>query len=132
MAGTRAKSGYTAAKPQIYTPPVETSAKRTPRAETTAKKVSGSGAVKHKANTSEPRAKATTAGRIEKKKATPKKKKAIIGDKIEGAVKRATGKVEGKPGKKVGSIFVGSGWKEIGLNAEYYRSPGGRFEENEG
>ena len=49
---------------------------------------------------SKPRAKATTTGRVEKKKAAPKKKTSV-GDKVKGLVEKAEGKVERKPGKKV-------------------------------
>ena len=49
---------------------------------------------------SKPRAKATTTGRVEKKKAAPKKKTSV-GDKVKGLVEKAEGKVERKPAKKV-------------------------------
>lgn len=100
MAGTRAKSGYTAAKPQVYTPTVGITTKRPTKKKAATKKASGSGVAKPKANTSKPRAKVATAGRVEKKKAAPKKK-ATVGDKVKGAIKKTAGKIEGKPGKKV-------------------------------
>jgi hypothetical protein len=65
-----------------------------------------------KANTSKPRAKKVTAGRVEKKKAPAKaattKKTTVkktapkaVKDKVVGKAKKAVGAVEGKPAKKV-------------------------------
>ncbi|CAD6580327.1 MAG: hypothetical protein ASARMPREDX12_009522 [Alectoria sarmentosa] len=57
---------------------------------------------KTKANTSKPRAKAATAGRVEKKKApvTKNKRTPTVADKGKGVVEKAVGTVEGKPAKK--------------------------------
>lgn len=51
-----------------------------------------------KANTSKPRVKKTTTGRVTKTKKSPLEK---VKDKVGGAVLKAEGKVERKPGKKV-------------------------------
>ncbi len=58
---------------------------------------------KTKANTSKPRAKAATAGRVEKKKApaTKNKRTPTVVDKVKGVVEKAVGTIEGKPAKKV-------------------------------
>lgn len=58
---------------------------------------------KTKANTSKPRAKAATAGRVEKKKApaTKNKRTPTVIDKVKGIVEKAVGTIEGKPAKKV-------------------------------
>ena len=77
---------------------------------------------KAKANTSKPRAKKVTTGRVEKKKTTPAKtttttttttkpaaktvkvKKTpakVVKDKVEGKAKKVAGAVEGRPAKKV-------------------------------
>lgn len=58
---------------------------------------------KTKANTSKPRAKAATAGRVEKKKApaTKNKRTPTVTDKLKGVVEKAVGAIEGKPAKKV-------------------------------
>ena len=58
---------------------------------------------KTKANTSKPRAKAATAGRVEKKKApaTKNKRAPTVVDKVKGVVEKAVGTIEGKPAKKV-------------------------------
>jgi len=55
-----------------------------------------------KANTSKPRAKAATAGRVEKKKApaTKNKRTPTVVDKVKGVVEKAVGTIEGKPAKK--------------------------------
>ena len=71
-----------------------------PKPKSTSKK---STVPKTKANTSKPRAKATTAGRVEKKKApmTKNKRTPTVTDKVKGVVEKAVGAVEGKPAKKV-------------------------------
>lgn len=71
-----------------------------PKPKSTSKK---STVPKTKANTSKPRAKAATAGRVEKKKApaTKKKRTPTVADKVKGGVEKAVGAVEGKPAKKV-------------------------------
>ena len=58
---------------------------------------------KAKANISKPRAKAATAGRVEKKKAptTKNKRNPTVIDKVKGVVEKTLGAIEGKPGKKV-------------------------------
>lgn len=58
---------------------------------------------KTKANTSKPRTKAATAGRVEKKKApaTKNKRTPTVVDKVKGVVEKVVGTVEGKPAKKV-------------------------------
>ena len=58
---------------------------------------------KTKANTSKPRVKAATAGRVEKKKApaTKNKRTPTVADKVKGVVEKAVGAIEGKPAKKV-------------------------------
>lgn len=70
-----------------------------PKPKSTSKK---STVPKTKANTSKPRAKAATAGRVEKKKApaTKKKRTPTVADKVKGGVEKAVGAVEGKPAKK--------------------------------
>jgi len=89
MATTRAKTGN--AKPRVF-PKVEeaVTGKKTPTS---------------KANTSKPRAKKVSTGRVTKapaEKKVVKKKTPIkaVADKVNGAVLKAEGKVEGKPGKK--------------------------------
>lgn len=58
---------------------------------------------KTKANTSKPRAKAASGGRVEKKKApaTKNKRTPTVTDKVKGAIEKAVGTIEGKPAKKV-------------------------------
>jgi hypothetical protein len=93
MATTRAKTGN--AKPRVF-----------PKTE---EAVTGKKATTSKANTSKPRAKKVATGRVAKpaaekkvvKKKTPLKAAA---DKVNGAVLKAEGKVEGKPEKKVSLI----------------------------
>lgn len=101
MAQTRAATGNS--KPRIFEKVEEAAA---PKKKTT----------KTKANTSKPRAKTVTTGRVEKKRAAPKTTTAKTGpktktvkkapakqakDKVAGKVKKAEGAVEGKPAKKV-------------------------------
>lgn len=77
-----------------------------PKPKSTSKK---SAVPKTKANTSKPRAKAATAGRVEKKKApaTKNKRTPTVVDKVKGVVEKAVGTIEGKPGKKVcGAQFI--------------------------
>ena len=77
-----------------------------PKPKSTSKK---SAVPKTKANTSKPRAKAATAGRVEKKKApaTKNKRTPTVLDKVKGVVDKAVGTIEGKPGKKVrGPQFI--------------------------
>lgn len=71
-----------------------------PKPKSTSKK---STVPKTKANTSKPRAKAATAGRVEKKKApaTKNKRTPTVVDKVKGVVEKAVGTIEGKPAKKV-------------------------------
>ena len=71
-----------------------------PKPKSTSKK---STVPKAKANTSKPRAKAATAGRVEKKKAptTKNKRDPTVIDKVKGVVEKTLGAIEGKPGKKV-------------------------------
>ncbi|KAF6228355.1 hypothetical protein HO133_008085 [Letharia lupina] len=70
-----------------------------PKPKSTSKK---SSVPKTKANTSKPRAKAATAGRVEKKKApaTKNKRTPTVTDKVKGVVEKAVGTIEGKPAKK--------------------------------
>ena len=72
----------------------------TPKPKSTSKK---STVPKTKANTSKPRAKASTAGRVEKKKtpATKNKRTPTVADKVKGVVEKVVGTIEGKPAKKV-------------------------------
>ena len=58
---------------------------------------------KTKANTSRPRSKAATAGRVEKKKApvTKNKRTPTVTDKVKGVIEKVVGAIEGKPAKKV-------------------------------
>ena len=71
-----------------------------PKPKSTSKK---SAVPKTKANTSKPRAKAATAGRVEKKKApaTKNKRTPTVTDKVKGVVEKVVGTIEGKPAKKV-------------------------------
>ena len=71
-----------------------------PKPKSTSKK---STVPKTKANTSKPRAKASTAGRVEKKKApaTKNKRTPTVADKVKGVVEKVVGTIEGKPAKKV-------------------------------
>ena len=71
-----------------------------PKPKSTSKK---STVPKTKANTSKPRAKAATAGRVEKKKspATKNKRTPTVADKVKGVVEKVVGTIEGKPAKKV-------------------------------
>ena len=71
-----------------------------PKPKSTSKK---SAVPKTKANTSKPRAKAATTGRVEKKKApaTKNKRTPTVLDKVKGVVDKAVGTIEGKPAKKV-------------------------------
>ena len=71
-----------------------------PKPKSTSKK---STVPKTKANTSKPRAKAATAGRVEKKKApaTKNKRTPTVVDKVKGVVEKVVGTIEGKPAKKV-------------------------------
>ena len=71
-----------------------------PKPKSTSKK---STVPKTKANTSKPRAKAATAGRVEKKKApaTKNKRTPTVADKVKGMVEKVVGTIEGKPAKKV-------------------------------
>lgn len=84
MASTRSTTGNS--KPRV----VATISTEPSRKRTTTKKT--------KANTSKPR---STAG-ITKKRApaTHHKRKPSIKDKVEGAVEKVVGKIEGKPGKE--------------------------------
>ena len=63
---------------------------------------------KTKANTSKPRAKAATTGRVEKKKApaTKNKRTPTVTDKVKGVVDKAVGTIESKPAKKVCCTLV--------------------------
>lgn len=57
-----------------------------------------------KANTSKPRAQATTSGRVTKSRAPATKnppRKTSVKDKVEGVLEKIVGAVEGRPGKKV-------------------------------
>jgi hypothetical protein len=102
MASTRSTTGHS--KPRVVaTISTEPSRKRT----TTTKKT--------KANTSKPR---STAGVIKKRApATHHKRKPSVKDKVEGAVEKVIGKIEGKPGK------VGAGTKKIhGTDGQKSRS----------
>ena len=71
-----------------------------PKPKSTSKK---STVPKAKANTSKPRAKIATTGRVEKKKvpATKNKRTPTVIDKVKGAVEKTVGAIEGKPAKKV-------------------------------
>ena len=71
-----------------------------PKPKSTSKK---STVPKTKANTSKPRAKPATAGRVEKKKAPASKNKRTptMTDKVKGVIEKAVGTIEGKPAKKV-------------------------------
>ena len=71
-----------------------------PKPKSTSKK---STVPKTKANTSKPRAKASTTGRVEKKKApaTKNKRTPTLADKVKGVVEKVVGTIEGKPAKKV-------------------------------
>ncbi|KAF2478071.1 uncharacterized protein BDR25DRAFT_308892 [Lindgomyces ingoldianus] len=90
MATTRAKTGNS--KPRVFAHVEEVVA---PKKST-------------KANTSKPRAKKVTTGRVEKKKPAPATKKAppkksapkAAKAKVEGKLEKVKGEVEGKPGKK--------------------------------
>lgn len=85
-AKTRSQSGISKPRPVEIAPVIEK--KKTTKA---------------KANTSKPRAKVTT-GRVTKKpatKKTPAKAVKKVAAKVNGAVKKAEGAVEGKPAKKV-------------------------------
>ena len=53
-----------------------------------------------KANTSKPRTPATKTGRVAKAPSTHHKRKPNVKDKVEGAIEKAVGKVERKPGKE--------------------------------
>jgi len=100
MVSTRQATGNSAPR-KLFNPASEpTTTKTKTKAKTTTTKKSTP--TKPKANISKPRAKATTTGRVEKKKApATKAKKATVGDRIEGALEKAVGTVEDKPGKKV-------------------------------
>lgn len=97
---TRSKTGNS--KPRVFatigTTP-ETKKRTTTKKKTTAK-----------ANTSKPRTKKTTTGGVTKKRAPAKVKKESVGkkvaDKVNGAVLKAEGAIERKPGKKV-SVLPG-------------------------
>ena len=97
MALTRKSTGHSAPRKAYVPAPATTTTKTTKtktKTKTSSKKPgSGSGVTKPKANTSKPRAKAT-GGRVTKRKPTLK-------DKAKGAIKKAVGTVERKPGKKV-------------------------------
>ena len=99
---TRSKTGNS--KPRIF---AEVEAPAIPTKKRSNKKKSTT-----KANTSKPRSKKTTTGRVAKPKTTTKKApakkektvKAKAESKINGAVEKLEGAVEGKPAKKVGSL----------------------------
>ena len=99
MALTRGSGGITAPR-KPYTPAVETTTTRKTKTNTTTKKATGSGVGRPKANTSKPRAKATTEGRVEQKKLDTKKN-ASVGDRVKGAVEKTVGIVDNKPGKNL-------------------------------
>jgi hypothetical protein len=97
MRATRQQTGNS--KPRTFpdVPTTVTEKKKTKKAATT------------KANTSKPRSDKTTTGRVTKKKAPTKKDKTVkekVESKINGAVEKAEGAVEGKPGKKVRTALV--------------------------
>jgi hypothetical protein len=97
MVSTRQATGNSAPRKLINPTPEPTTTKTT----TATKK---STPAKPKANISKPRAKATTAGRVEKKKKAPATKggSAIAyGDKLKDAVEKVAGAGEDKPAKKV-------------------------------
>ena len=107
MALTRGSTGHSAPR-KAYVPNPSSTATKTTKTKTKTSKTAkipaaGSGAIsRSKANTSKPRVKATAGGRVTKPATTENKRHSTTKDKIKGLVKRAQGKVEGKPGKKVG------------------------------
>lgn len=94
-----------------------------PKPKSTSKK---SAVPKTKANTSKPRAKAATAGRVEKKKApaTKNKRTPTVLDKVKGVVDKAVGTIEGKPGKKVrlNSSSLSQCWRIMFMSISVTRS----------
>ena len=94
-----------------------------PKPKSTSKK---SSVPKTKANTSKPRAKAATAGRVEKKKApaTKSKRTPTVTDKVKGVVEKAVGTIEGKPAKKVccfHSSLPSKSWKAMLMSTSLAR-----------
>ncbi|MCJ1460762.1 hypothetical protein MMC28_011144 [Mycoblastus sanguinarius] len=95
---TRGATGHPAPRkpftPAVAPPPAKAKKSAAPKSKAAIPKA--------KANISKPRAKATATGRVEKKKApaTKNKREPSMTDKVKGAVEKAVGIVEGKPGKK--------------------------------
>lgn len=78
---------------------------------------------KTKANTSKPRAKAATAGRVEKKKApaTKNKRAPTVTDKVKGVVEKVVGTIEGKPAKKVCCSHLSQSWMTMLMSTSLAR-----------
>lgn len=101
MALTRHATGHSAPRKTTNTTTVTTTTSPTARKKKTTT------LTRPKANTSKPRAQATTSGRVTKSRAPATKnppRKTSVKDKVEGVLEKIVGTVEGRPGKKVRSF----------------------------
>ncbi|MCJ1347216.1 hypothetical protein MMC31_005438 [Peltigera leucophlebia] len=97
MALTRHATGHSAPRKTTTTVTTTTTSP-------TARKKKTTTSTRPKANTSKPRAQATTSGRVTKSRAPATKnppRKTSVKDKVEGVLEKIVGTVEGRPGKKV-------------------------------